>query len=406
MAELIVPLELYQELKAGHVVLFVGAGISTESGPHGAPSFAQRIASEIGGRAKPGMPFPDLMQLYCDVTDGGQRHRLTRQIIERIEAFSEPSERNALATWILRELARIPQINRIVTTNWDPFIERVFNILVPMVEDRDVSFWDDRHRQVLKIHGCVTRPYTIVATRDDYGKCVRRSPLIFNKLRDLLATKTIMFLGFSMRDPDFSLIFDQITKKLGGFRRLCYAFDPAATEEMAASFRRRKVRLIAAGGMAVARELIDLLVRDDLILSSAYCDYIKGQWERVSGAHLRRKQTSIGAVLSAMYQDGLMHALGGIGVAADLGRSRDWFEAKLKGAQSSMARHQKRRNEIEIAYWSGQLLVFEKCRVRGLGDIPLYFDPIRLVPTARFLAGSRLPRFDGVLDHLDKDGSG
>ena len=37
-----------------------------------------------------------------------------------------------------------------------------------------------KKRQILKKHGCVTRPYTLVATKDDYEACINRNSLIFN----------------------------------------------------------------------------------------------------------------------------------------------------------------------------------------------------------------------------------
>ena len=48
------------------------------------------------------------------------------------------------------ELAEIPYFNRFVTTNWDPFLERSLDILIPTVEDRDLAFWGDRKRQGLE----------------------------------------------------------------------------------------------------------------------------------------------------------------------------------------------------------------------------------------------------------------
>lgn len=71
-----------------------------------------------------------------------------------------------------------PFFRIIVTTNWDPFFERGLNVLVPMVEDRDIPFWDDKKRQILKIHGCVTRPYTMVITQNDYKDLIKIKQII------------------------------------------------------------------------------------------------------------------------------------------------------------------------------------------------------------------------------------
>ena len=84
------------------------------------------------------------MEYFCRQMDGGQHNRLIREALSRIERFSVPSEENRLATIFADELAEVPYFNRFVTTNWDPFLERSLEILIPMVEDRDVAFWDDR----------------------------------------------------------------------------------------------------------------------------------------------------------------------------------------------------------------------------------------------------------------------
>src|SRR5580698_7049964 len=117
-------------------------------------------------------------------------------------------------------LAEISYFNRFVTTNWDPFIERSLDVLGPIVEDRDLAFWDDRKKQVLKIHGCITRPYSIVATQTDYDTCMSQNPLIFNKLKDVMATKTFIFVGYSMRDADFREVWQTILHSLGHFAKL------------------------------------------------------------------------------------------------------------------------------------------------------------------------------------------
>jgi hypothetical protein len=137
------------------------------------------------------------------------------------------------------EIAEIPYFNRFVTTNWDPFLERALDVLVPMVEDRDPAFWDDRRRQVLKIPGCVTRPDSVVATQSDYDGCMKRNPMIFNKLKDLMATKTFLFVGYSLRDADFQEVWNVITTTLGRFTKLAYAIDIDVTPEVASLWKQR-----------------------------------------------------------------------------------------------------------------------------------------------------------------------
>src|ERR1017187_3060446 len=228
------PEELFEDILAQRVVIFAGAGTTTESGSKlfPEPSFYEYIKEKCKyPKTRPEPTFPDLMQYFCDHVDGGQRNRLVSSAIDRIETFAAPGEENRFATMFAYELAKLPYVDRIVTTNWDPFLEPSMNILVPMVEDRDLAFWHDSKRQVLKIHGCITRPYTLVATRDDYESCIKRNPIVFNKLRDLMASRTFVFVGYSLRDSDFRLIWAEIIRSLGQLRRLAYVVDPELKDE-------------------------------------------------------------------------------------------------------------------------------------------------------------------------------
>jgi hypothetical protein len=169
---------VYDSICSESCVVFLGAGSTTERAYHDKKTFYQHIkniAKFPGDRPT----FPQLMQHFCDHIDGGHHNRLIRHALERIEIFCLRGENNNAATMFTDSLAEIPFFNRFITTNWDPFLERSLDVLVPMIEDRDLAFWDDHKRQVLKIHGCITRPYSIVATQSDYDKCPLKSSSVF-----------------------------------------------------------------------------------------------------------------------------------------------------------------------------------------------------------------------------------
>lgn len=323
----IIPEALYDDIKAGHVVLFVGAGVTTEGGIYGSPTFYDIIKKKTNYPAKQNPAFPDLMQFFCEKVDGGQRNRLTREILSRVAEFSAPGERNNFATMIPNLVAEFSQFDRIVTTNWDPFFERSLNILVPMVEDRDLAFWDDRKKQILKIHGCVTRPYTLVATRDDYKASIQRYPLIFNKLRDLIVTKTFIFAGYGLKDSDFRLIFDDITSRLGSLRKLAYAYDPNASDDSIAYWEKHGISVIKESGASLLGELTKRLEKDGLKTARKFILFLHHQETRIMKIHLKGTNlSSPGSWLSAIYQDGLLHALNQIFNFYHLGGSKNFSE--------------------------------------------------------------------------------
>ena len=138
-----IPTTLYEDLINDDCVIFAGAGISTEGGVYSTPNFYEIIKAKCNyPKQKEAPSFPDLMQYFCDKIDGGQRNRLIKEIISRIEIFNYPGEINRTGTYFHKLLAEIPYFKRIVTTNWDTFFENCLNVLVPIVKDRDIAFWD------------------------------------------------------------------------------------------------------------------------------------------------------------------------------------------------------------------------------------------------------------------------
>ena len=64
------PEELYEDLLAQRVVIFAGAGTTTESGAKvfSGPTFYESIKEKCKyPKTKPEPSFPDLMQFFCDV---------------------------------------------------------------------------------------------------------------------------------------------------------------------------------------------------------------------------------------------------------------------------------------------------------------------------------------------------
>src|SRR6185312_8547265 len=55
---------------------------------------------------------------------------------------------------------------------------------------------------VLKAHGTAERPETIVLDTSDYGRLIHNSPSYRTFLRAMFLHRTVLFIGFSMTDPD------------------------------------------------------------------------------------------------------------------------------------------------------------------------------------------------------------
>ena len=82
--------------------------------------------------------------------------------------------------------------------------------------DLDKTFRSARElrRWLLKLHGSVDRPEDIVITRQDYLRYDDRRSALAGILQALLATREMLFVGFSLKDENFDRVADSVRKAL------------------------------------------------------------------------------------------------------------------------------------------------------------------------------------------------
>lgn len=99
-------------------------------------------------------------------------------------------------------------LQNIVTTNYDQFWEEVFGFTA--VSGLDSILHNPKEGvSVVKIHGCVTAPSSMVLLPEDYANYSIRHKYIFSKLLVYFAEHPVLFVGYSLSDPDIvALIVD------------------------------------------------------------------------------------------------------------------------------------------------------------------------------------------------------
>ncbi len=395
-----------QEIVDENCVLFVGAGSSTEKVRRGA-SFYSSIRSSTSFDDSEVRTFPEVMQKFCDERDGGHHNLLIREAIRYIEHFLLPGPDNRVASEFSRQVATIPFFKIVLTTNWDPLLERAMDVLVPMTQDRDVAFWDDRKKQVVKIHGCITRPHSIVATQGDYESCVTNNAILFNQVRALFATKTFLFTGYSLKDADFRELWESITSRLGQFSKLAYALDPFATNDDIEYWSKRGISIFRIRDVQFIDALRNHFVHSGLMPSERFIRFLMRERSRIVKVHLALEQNSDGAMASAMYQDGLLHELDDTLDAIRLGTKRQQdFQSELGFSLKQIKNAKKQRDPIEIAYWCGRNAVLSAYLEAGQEEIPTYFHPYNVTPIRRLVKGRIWDRIKSPHVHAgDDDGS-
>lgn len=105
------------------------------------------------------------------------------------------------------ELISQAVISGILTTNWDNFLQEVFPEFQVQIGQREAIFADHKSiGELYKIHGCTSKPDTLVVTSKDYSRFMENDHYLNAKLLTLFAEYPIIFLGYSLSDPNIELI--------------------------------------------------------------------------------------------------------------------------------------------------------------------------------------------------------
>ena len=112
----------------------------------------------------------------------------------------------------LREL----NLPLLFTTNYDELIEAAYQqagqpLRVSVSEQQFLARRAEKPaRHLVKLHGSIDQPDTIVLTRTDYARARSDRKEMLSLLRSELVEASFLFVGFSLSDPNFGLIHDDI----------------------------------------------------------------------------------------------------------------------------------------------------------------------------------------------------
>lgn len=303
------PEEIIEAVIEGNLVLFCGAGISTEGKTVLPYSFYESVKNDLKIEDDT-ISFSCLMQKYCDRPNG--RKKLLRKIRDRFQYIHSFPELERQATVFHRELATIYPIQTIVTTNWDTFFEEYCGA-IPITIPEDFAFWDENSRYVLKIHGSIQNLSSIIATESDYQKCFKefQSGIIGATLKTILATKTVVFIGYSFGDEDFTQIINYLRSEMGEIYPHIYIV--TLDEELKERLNYENSTSIVTSGNFFLHQLKLKLIDKKIIknndiywLIGTILDEVEKLHEKVSDIDLNKFP---GAIYTLSYQDGIIHAL-------------------------------------------------------------------------------------------------
>jgi hypothetical protein len=110
----------------------------------------------------------------------------------------------------------------IFTTNYDDLIERAYAhhrqiVTVSSTAEEFIAHIQAKPKShLVKVHGTIGTPRTVVLTRDDYARARLERKRIYEHLRFDIEQTTYLFVGFSLSDPNVNILLDDARLETGG----------------------------------------------------------------------------------------------------------------------------------------------------------------------------------------------
>jgi len=185
------------------LVVFIGAGASIESK---VPSWSDAVA-QIGAHIYP--PIDTKNTDFLKIPQFYFNSRCEKEYIELMKEVFDFSDKKP--NEIHRRVFDFDPTT-VITTNYDDFLERAAaekGIFPDIIEKDDDLPYARSDRMIIKMHGGF-KHNNFVLKEDDYLNYSRNFILIETYVKALLASKVILFVGYSYNDPDTKQIFNWV----------------------------------------------------------------------------------------------------------------------------------------------------------------------------------------------------
>lgn len=114
------------------------------------------------------------------------------------------------------ELLANLNVDGVITTNWDMFIEQLFPEYTTYVGQEELLFSNPQGiGEIYKIHGCSTNANSLVLTDSDYIDFNEKNTYLAAKLITLFVEHPIIFIGYSISDENISSLLKAISNCIG-----------------------------------------------------------------------------------------------------------------------------------------------------------------------------------------------
>jgi hypothetical protein len=215
------PTALIKELAARRCIVFLGSGASAAS------------------MSQDGMSRPPKWSAYLDgligIMNTNTDEPIIRDLIKK-EKYLDAAEiivsniSPANYTNYIRQKLQLPKFQPsaiheavfkidpkiVITTNYDDIYDNYCKLgassngynVCKHNETHLVSDLRSPYRSIVKAHGCISNPSETILSRSQYFEAKHKYSNFYKVLDSLFVTNTILFIGYSLNDPDIHLLLE------------------------------------------------------------------------------------------------------------------------------------------------------------------------------------------------------
>ena len=210
-----IPPRLVDALANKKAVLFAGSGFSLSAGLPSASAFSERLTQEIRGTS-PNYNVNPVGSALAGIASDFQTIAGRPKLNETIVSLLHPPQGLVPTP---AHLQAVKLFDQILTTNFDTLFEEAAAATsqnMPLIF-HEIDTPRLPERVIIKFHGSVHDTSSLRLTEREILLLDQRCPNLWRAILDLFATKAVVVVGTSLRDPSIIRLFTEASDRMSGF---------------------------------------------------------------------------------------------------------------------------------------------------------------------------------------------
>lgn len=249
---------LFELIRNEEVIIFAGAGLSIYAGFPSGTKLNEIIYNELTLTEKEEiskhLSLPELTEQFCRIKNNNRNQLI--QILKK--TFLKKPE---VKPTFHHKISSIPHIKTVITTNYDRLFEQAYGDDAQLIcSEKQLSLIDKSKVEIFKIHGDLFDPESIIISQSDYNNFFKKETeknLYWSIIKERLATKNVLFLGYNLEDPNVSIVFEKITEVFETNRREAFLIAPELSKHKQNDLIRKGINYIDSKAETIIDELFE-----------------------------------------------------------------------------------------------------------------------------------------------------